>query len=109
MNFTHQWLSKERYSGKHLRHEGRIRGAHSSRSLLPLHRVGSEAIAGLSRLNLFFSFFSPLCTGISEAAASRRMERRPSAVIQNATCPPVQPAQPVTICPQDKTGTLPRC
>lgn len=85
MNFTHQWLSKERYSGKHLGHEGRVRGAHSSRGLLSLHRAGSEAIAGLSPFNLFFLLFFSFLQQRTlyrhlGAAASQRMEQ--SAVIQ---------------------------
>ena len=72
--------------------KGRIRGVHSSRSLLTSHRSGGEVMEG-------FFFMEKNVQRYCICSFSETKHR------QHATCPPGQPA---TICLQDETGTLPR-
>lgn len=91
MNFTHQWLSKERNFQKHLSLEGRIRGAHSSLGLLASRCIGSEVIAGFCTVEAYCS------------CSFTEIEHR----LQSSNVPRVYWAgQPATICLEDKTGTL---
>lgn len=74
----------------------RIRGAHSSRSLLTTHDIGSEVIA----VFLFFFFRE-------NRSVASFPEMQPC--LQSSNMPRVHRAsQPATICLKDKTGTLPR-